>query len=165
MKQSNNKKRFAVGTLVVLAAFAFLIASGMKSNTLQAMPVGALRRADATSTSHVGQRLRVRGFVSYKPLRRVVDKDATNGAGSTQYFEIVDKTRTLSVEYRDALPETFKPGSPVQVDGLYYAPGKFRADHVLTKCPSKYQAEEVKKAEIPAANGQHRSKPAAPRTS
>jgi cytochrome c-type biogenesis protein CcmE len=166
MKQSNsNKKRFAVGTLVVLAAFAFLIASGMKSNTLQAMPVSALRSADATSTSHIGQRLRVRGFVSPKPLQRVVDKEAPNGAGSTQYFEIVDKTQRLSVEYRDALPETFKPGSPVQVDGVYYAEGKFRADHVLTKCPSKYQAEEVKKAELAPTQSKPSHKTTSPRTS
>ena len=144
-----DKKRFAVGTLVVVAAFAFLIASGLKSNTLQAMPVGALRKADTSPQSHVGQRLRVRGFVSHKPLRRLVENGATSavgGSGSVQFFEIVDANQTLAIEYRDALPETFKPGSPVQADGVYYAPGKFRADHVLTKCPSKYQAEQVKGA-------------------
>jgi cytochrome c-type biogenesis protein CcmE len=145
MKQPD-KKRYAIGTLVVIAAFAFLIGSGMQSNKLQAIPVSALRQADASTSSHIGQRLRVRGFVSHKPLRRVVDGGApstSGGMGSVQFFEIIDGKQTLAVEYRDALPETFKPGSPVQADGVYYAPGKFRADHVLTKCPSKYQAEEV----------------------
>lgn len=154
MKQQSpksNQKRFAIGTLVVIAAFAFLIAGSLKSNTLQAMPVGALRQSDGASTSHVGQRLRVRGFFSAKPVRRVVENESTSGgAGSTQFFEIVDGKQTLSIEYRDVLPETCKPGSPVQVDGLYYAPGRFRAERVLTKCPSKYQAEQVKKAEAPA---------------
>jgi cytochrome c-type biogenesis protein CcmE len=149
MKQTN-KKRFAIGTLIVIAAFAFLIASGLKSNTLQAMPVGALRLADASPASHVGQRLRVRGFVSHKPLRRLVDADAggnAGGSGSVQLFEMIDGKQTLAIEFRDVLPETFKPGSPVQADGVYYAPGKFRAEHVLTKCPSKYQAEEVEQHE------------------
>jgi cytochrome c-type biogenesis protein CcmE len=147
MKQSS-QKRFAIGALIVIAAFAFLIAGSLKTNTLQAMPVGTLRQSDSASTSHVGQRLRVRGFVSPKPVRRVVESGSAGGAGSTQYFEIVDGKQTLSVEYRDVLPETCKPGSPVQVDGLYYAPGKFRAERVLTKCPSKYQAEQVKGAKI-----------------
>jgi cytochrome c-type biogenesis protein CcmE len=48
----------------------------------------------------------------------------------------------LAVEYRDALPDTFHPGGPVQVDGEYFAAGKIRADHVFTKCPSKYEAGE-----------------------
>lgn len=150
MKQPD-KRRFAIGTIIVVAAFAFLIAGSLKSNTLQALPVGALRQADSTSTSHVGQRLRVRGFVSNEPVRRVTEASTSGGAGSIQYFDIVDKNQVVSVEYRDVLPETFKPGSPVQVDGLYYAPGKLRADRVLTKCPSKYQAEEVKKAETQTA--------------
>ena len=160
MKQPD-KKRFAIGTVVVVAAIAFLIASGLKSNTLQAMPVGALRKADTSVKSHVGQRLRVRGFVSHKPLRRVVENGApsqSGGVGSVQFFEIVDANQTLAIEYRDALPETFKPGSPVQADGVYYAPGKFRADHVLTKCPSKYQAEQVEGAEKGAAKAGAKSK-------
>lgn len=143
MKQSA-RKRFAIGTIVVIAAFALLIAGSLKTNTLQAMPVGALRQSDTGTESHVGQRLRIRGFVSHKPVKRVVEAGAVaGGAGSTQYFEVVDGKQTLAVEYRDVLPETFKPGSPVQVDGLYYAPGKLRAERVLTKCPSKYQAEQV----------------------
>jgi cytochrome c-type biogenesis protein CcmE len=155
MKQSSNK-RFAIGTLVVIGAFAFLIAGSLKTSTLQALPVGALRQSDTTNSSHVGQRLRVRGFVSPKPLRRVVDAESTSGAaGSTQFFEMLDGKQALEVEYRDALPETFKAGSPVQVDGVYYAPGKFKADHVLTKCPSKYQAEEVQKAERSTSSVEH----------
>ncbi|HEX8833634.1 MAG TPA: cytochrome c maturation protein CcmE, partial [Abditibacteriaceae bacterium] len=44
----------------------------------------------------------------------------------------------------DALPDTFRAGGPVQVDGTYAAPGSIEAEHVLTKCPSKY--EEAKPA-------------------
>ena len=155
MKQSS-PKRFAIGTLIVIAAFAFLIAGSLKTNTLQALPVGALRSADASETSLVGQRLRVRGFVSKKPIRRIVESgNAAGGAGSTQYFEIVDGKQSLAIEYRDVLPETCKPGSPVQAEGLYFAPGKLRAERVLTKCPSKYQAEQVQKAELPAQHKAH----------
>ncbi len=143
MKQPD-KKRFAIGTVIVAAAFALLIAGTLRTNTLQAMPVGSLRKSDGGSESRVGQRLRIRGFVSHTPVRRVTGAAlASGGAGITQYFEIVDGKQALAVEYSDVLPETFKPGSPVQVDGLYYAPGKLRAERVLTKCPSKYQAEQI----------------------
>jgi cytochrome c-type biogenesis protein CcmE len=40
----------------------------------------------------------------------------------------------------------FKAGLPVQVEGVYTAPGELKADQVLTKCPSKYQAEEAQNA-------------------
>ena len=142
-------KRFIFGPLILLGAFAFLLAGGMKSSTLRAIPVGELRASRASSQSHIGQRVRVVGFVGKEPVRRVVEKSTpgSGGAGSTQYFSVHDKNKIIAVEYRDMLPDTFKPGSPVQVDGVYYADGKLRADKVLTKCPSKYQAEEVKNAD------------------
>ena len=142
-------KRFLVGGVILAFAFAFLMITGMQSSILRAIPVGELRASEATSQSYVGQRLRVVGFVGNEPVRREIEKidSASGGAGSTQYFTVHDKSKTIAVEYRDMLPDTFKAGSPVQVDGVYYENGKLRADKVLTKCPSKYQAEEVKKAD------------------
>jgi cytochrome c-type biogenesis protein CcmE len=138
--------KMLVGTAVLVGAFGFLVAGGMKSNTLRAMPVSELMTS--SNDAQIGQRLRVVGFVGQEPVRRVVDGNAESdgGKGSTQYFVVHDEDKKITVEYRDALPETFKAGLPVQVDGVYYAPGKLRADRVLTKCPSKYQAEEVEKA-------------------
>ncbi len=138
--------KMMVGTAVLVGAFGFLVAGGMKSNTLRAMPVSEL--IASSDHAQIGQRLRVVGFVGQEPVRRVADSSAKNGGGkgSTQYFLVHDEGKKITVEYRDALPETFKAGLPVQVDGVYYAPGKLRADRVLTKCPSKYQAEEVEKA-------------------
>lgn len=142
-------KRFLIGGAILTGAFALLLVGGMQSSTLRAIPVSELRASEATSQSHIGQRLRVVGFVGKEPVRRLVEKNASpsGGAGSTQYFTVHDQNKNIAVEYRDMLPDTFKPGSPVQVDGVYYATGKLRADKVLTKCPSKYQAEEVKKAD------------------
>ena len=147
MSTPRNKK-LLIGSSILLGAFGFLVAGGMQSSTLRAIPVGELLASPAVAQTHVGQRLRVVGFVGDEPVRRVVDAQAqaAGGTGSTQHFMVHDEEKTISVEYRDALPETFKAGSPVQVDGVYYAPGKMRADRVLTKCPSKYQAEEVEKA-------------------
>lgn len=144
----NKNKKLVFGSVVLLGAFGLLVAGSMQTSTLRAIPVGELLTKEAQAQTLVGQRLRVVGFVGNEPVRRVVDSNsnADGGAGSTQYFIVHDKDKKITVEYRDALPETFKAGSPVQVDGVYYEPGKLRADRVLTKCPSKYQAEEVDKA-------------------
>ena len=160
MSAPRNKK-LLFGSVVLLGAFGLLVAGGMQSSTLRAIPVGELLASEAQAQTHIGQRLRVVGFVGQEPVRRVVDNGskAQGGAGSTQYFIVHDKDKKISVEYRDALPETFKAGSPVQVDGVYYESGKLRADRVLTKCPSKYQAEEVDKASSDLKKKNQQAKP------
>ena len=134
--------RYIIGTSVIIAAFVALVATSMRSNTLRAVPVGDLRAADATPHSFVGQRLRVVGFVAADPVQtKFVSSPA--GEVAVHAFAVVDRGKRLAVEYRDALPDTFRAGGPVQVDGIYRAAGLMSADRVLTKCPSKYQSETV----------------------
>jgi cytochrome c-type biogenesis protein CcmE len=129
-----------LGLAIILAAFGFLVASSMSSNSLRSIPVDQLRLADASNESFVGQRLRVVGFVGSTPLKSV-EEQTPSGVVKAYHFTVVDKDKAVAVTFRDALPDTFKAGGPVQVDGVYKAPGVMDADHVLTKCPSKYEAE------------------------
>jgi cytochrome c-type biogenesis protein CcmE len=108
---------------------------------LRAVPVDKLRVADSTPQSMVSQRLRVVGFVGKKPVHKTELKTA-NGTVNVAHFQIEDKGKVLNIEYRDALPDTFRAGGPVQVDGVYVAEGRMEAEHVLTKCPSKYEQGE-----------------------
>ena len=142
MKASGNK-RFIIGTLIILVALVALVASSMRSGTLRAVPVTELRGADRTPHSFVGQRLRVVGFVGHDPIRKT-PMQTSDGLVNIAHFSVCDEKggHTLAVQFSDALPDTFRVGGPVQVDGTYTAPGTMRADHVFTKCPSKY--EEVK---------------------
>jgi cytochrome c-type biogenesis protein CcmE len=138
--------RFIVGPLVIVAAMVMLVASGLRSNTLRSIPVGELRRQDNTPQSLVGQRLRVVGFVGPEPVRQVPVQTPQGVVNVNHFTVMADSTGPqskikLAVEYGDALPDTFKANGPVQVDGLYSSAGVMRADNVLTKCPSKYQAE------------------------
>jgi cytochrome c-type biogenesis protein CcmE len=44
------------------------------------------------------------------------------------------------VEYRGAVPDTFKPGAEVIVEGRFNKQsGVFSASTLITKCPSKYE--------------------------
>ncbi|HEX8550433.1 MAG TPA: cytochrome c maturation protein CcmE [Abditibacteriaceae bacterium] len=135
--------RYAVGGAVIFAALGALIVTGMKSATLAAVPVDKVRAADNTEKSYVGQRLRLVGFVAHSPLRRQPIQ-TPDGTVDVAHFQVEDKGKVVQVAFRDALPDSFRAGGPVQVDGRYIAPGKIEADHVLTKCPSKY--EEAKPA-------------------
>ena len=60
-------------------------------------------------------------------------------------FTLLDKTapdKTLRVRYRGAVPDTFKAGSEVIVEGgMDAATGVFQASTLITKCPSKYQKQ------------------------
>ena len=134
------KNKFVVGTAVIIGAFALLVSSSMKSSALRAIPVSDLCRADNTPTSYVGQRIRIVGWVDAAPVKKETVK-TDNGMSVVHHFAVIDKDRKVQVQYQDALPDTFRAGAPVQVDGVYAAAGKMNAEHVLTKCPSKYETE------------------------
>ena len=142
----SRNKRFLIGPIIIVGALVSLVATGMKSNTLRAIPVNELRAADATKTSFVSQRLRVVGRITSQPVRKT-DLRTNEGTVQLARFSIEEKGQTLQVEYKDALPDTFRAGGPVQVDGVYSAPGVMQADHVLTKCPSKYEGAKDEKGD------------------
>ena len=145
--------RFLAGGAAILAAMGFLVVSSLKSGTTQNVPVHDLRAKDSASDSFVGRHLRIVGFVG-PTQTKFVPKQTDFGVVREAHFQVVEGKDSVAVSYTDALPDTFRAGGPVQVDGVYTSPGVFKAEHVLTKCPSKYQAGEkgagVKKLETSA---------------
>lgn len=135
------KNRFWIAPAIIALAVGFLVFSGMKSTSLRAVPVDELRAADAKGVkTYAGQRLRVVGFVGHDPVQRT-PLQTGGGTVNLSTFQIEgEKTGIVRVQYRDALPDSFRAGGPVQVDGVYNGKGEIEADHVLTKCPSKYDA-------------------------
>lgn len=131
--------RFLVGGAALLGALGFLMVSSLKTGTTQNVPVGDLRAKDTSSQSFVGRHLRVVGFVGAGPVK-YVPRQTNEGLVNESHFQVVEGKTTCAVSYTDALPDSFRAGGPVQIDGTYIAPGVLRAEHVLTKCPSKYQA-------------------------
>ncbi|MEX2217750.1 MAG: cytochrome c maturation protein CcmE [Phycisphaerales bacterium] len=77
-------------------------------------------------------RARVHGTVGPGPE---VDR-----AGLAARFTLVGEERELVVEYRGAVPDLFAEGKPVVVEGERDGDGPFRADLIMTKCASKYEA-------------------------
>jgi cytochrome c-type biogenesis protein CcmE len=49
----------------------------------------------------------------------------------------------MPVSYRGTVPDLFKAGADVVVEGKLNAAGTFEADVLLTKCASKYDAKHA----------------------
>ncbi|RYG71009.1 cytochrome c maturation protein CcmE [bacterium] len=138
------QSRYFVGSLLIAGALGFLVTSSMRTGSLKSIPVAQLRAADKKPDNFIGQRLRMVGFVGSEKVVKV-PRQTEQGVVSEHSFSVIEGKSTVQVSYTDALPDTFRAGGPVQVDGIYVAPGVMKADHVLTKCPSKYEAEEKAK--------------------
>jgi cytochrome c-type biogenesis protein CcmE len=55
-------------------------------------------------------------------------------------MDMVDESVSFTVEWRDALPDTFTDEVEVVLEGRLRADGVFEATTMLTKCGSRYEA-------------------------
>ena len=58
-----------------------------------------------------------------------------------------DLARTIRVEYRGIIPDTFVDKADVVVEGKLRADGVFEASTLLAKCPSKYESADGAKGQ------------------
>lgn len=123
---------FLVAGVAILAAVAYLVIANTGATAEYYMTIHQLQ----TCSTCAGKTVRVAGFVAQNGL---VKDDATQ----TVRFIITDNaqaaTQTMPVVYKGIVPDAFKAGAQVVVEGTY-ASGAFQASMVLAKCPSKFQA-------------------------
>lgn len=68
-----------------------------------------------------------------------------NFQGTRLDFSLADAKNpsiSINVSYTGALPDAFRNGAEVIVEGGMASDGSFRARRLMTKCPSRYQAVE-----------------------
>jgi len=86
-----------------------------------------------------GRRLRIGGLVA--------DGSVHHGAdGNHVTFDITDKAHQVLVTYTGALPDLFREGQGVVVEGVREADGTIRAATVLAKHDERYMPPEVVEA-------------------
>jgi cytochrome c-type biogenesis protein CcmE len=125
-------KRFLIGGLILISALVFLGYVGFMGGVTYYYEVDEL--LDQTD-SLSGQTVRVSGNVA----------DDVERDGLELRFTILDTTgsgASLPVVYSGAVPDTFKVGNQVVVEGEYTAAGIFEADAIIVKCGSKYEPAE-----------------------
>ena len=86
-----------------------------------------------------GQAIRIGGLVEAGS----VQKQGTDG---TILFKVTDLKGTVGVRYRGILPDLFREGQGVVVEGSLDDQGQFVASEVLAKHDEKYMPPEVAKA-------------------
>ena len=130
--QTRRKRRlpisFVLGGLAILGAVIYLVIANTQANAVYYMTVSELKSCAICST----QSVRVAGVVQ----NPVVNDDAHQ----QMRFTIADGKQTLQVVYSGIVPDIFRPGITVVVEGLYTGHGPFQAQTLLAKCPSKFQS-------------------------
>ncbi|CAA7612503.1 cytochrome c maturation protein CcmE [Magnetospirillum sp. SS-4] len=81
-----------------------------------------------------GRRMRVGGLVEAESLK----KD-----GKTVTFKVTDVTNAIPVSYTGMLPDLFREGQGVVVEGRMEKDGVFQASEVLAKHDENYMPKEV----------------------
>lgn len=134
MAQKNSKSLYIVALALFLGGVGYLLFSGFSQNSVYFLNVS---EALATPKEKL-QSVRLFGTVAAEGVTHL-----TEGPGVR--FRLEDKEKpqqTLWVLYKGAVPDTFKPGVEVIVEGGLPAGGDtFNARTLMTKCPSKYQSE------------------------
>ena len=127
MAKKSGKNVYLVALLLFLGGVGYLAYSGFSENSVYFLNVSSDKLKAA----------RLFGTVAEDGLSR-------SETGRDVKFRLEDqenKATTLWVEYTGAIPDTFKAGAEVIVEGGLRPDGSFQAKTLMTKCPSKYQKE------------------------
>ena len=82
-----------------------------------------------------GQQIRLGGLVQ--------DGTLVRGKGATVTFDVTDKKKAVKVTYTGILPDLFREGQGVVVEGSFGSGGTFVADSVLAKHDERYMPKAV----------------------
>jgi len=119
--------RWGLPAAVVAACVGYLIYSASGGSTEYYLTVSELR-ANAPAGD-----VRVAG---------VVQDDVTRTDGGLHVtFTENDGMASMPVDYKGTLPDIFKPGITVVVEGTLGDDGVFRARTLLAKCPSRFSTQ------------------------
>ena len=127
----NAKKKFPI----VIIAIAFLtvlwVATGFEGNEL---PYATIEELKHVGFSEADKRFRLGGNVQEGSIVR----DPQDQLALT--FNLKQDDLTLPVSYHRIVPDMFKDGAEVIVEG-YLVEGLFHADNLMTKCASRYEGD------------------------
>ena len=119
--------RWGAPVAVVVACVGYLIYSASGGATEYYITVSELR------TQAPAGDVRVAGVVQ--------DDVKKSDGGLHVTFTEKDKTASMPVDYTGTLPDIFKPGITVVVEGKLGSDGVFHARTLLAKCPSRFSTQ------------------------
>lgn len=132
MAKKNNKGIYVAALCLLLGGLGWLVFSGVSQNSVYFVNVSEALSMPMDKMSNA----RLFGTVD--------GSDIKGGPGTMGVsFRLLDKDNaehSMMVTYAGAVPDTFKPGVEVIVEGgVDPASRIFKARTLMTKCPSKYK--------------------------
>jgi len=116
-------------SVIVLSVVGYLIFTGLRDTMTYYLTVSEVL---AKSTEIHDQTIRVGGNVT-------PDSIQWDAKDLMLLFKIEDDQSVLHIEYKGVVPDSFKPGQEVVVEGRYTGQGRFLATTIMPKCASKYE--------------------------
>jgi len=128
MKKRIKYKPIIISAVIILV-IGYLIYTGLRDTMVFYLTVSevlAIAPGELTETQKVGGTVTA-GSVQWEPKTLKLS------------FKLEDKQANLLVNYAGVVPDSFKPGAEVIVEGTYRGDGTFRATTIMPKCASKYE--------------------------
>lgn len=128
----NNKIKVALSFAAIAVVLVWLVFTGFNENMQYYVSIDSVK---SLGESAYNKGLRVKGYLVAGSLVKSQNSLEVS-------FVIEDEGHELEVHYAKELPDTFKDGAEVLVEGRYTRAGYFDANVLMAKCPSKYESGE-----------------------
>ncbi|PTN33482.1 cytochrome c maturation protein CcmE [Desulfonatronum sp. SC1] len=133
-KKKNSRTVYIVALALFLVGFGTLLMAGLKQNSIYFLNVSEALAMPAEDI----QQIRLFGTVAEDGLVF----DPQHMGVRFMLADNDDASQRIPVQYRGVVPDLFEPGAEVILEGGYLIQeGVFNAKTLMTKCPSKYEAE------------------------
>jgi cytochrome c-type biogenesis protein CcmE len=132
MTRKRRRLYLVLGGLATLGIVSALVLSAFSDDLVFFYSPSELRAQNIPP----GRYVRIGGLVEHGSIVHQDD-------GKAILFRVTDGKEDVAVEYRGALPDLFRDGQGVVVEGALAPDGSFRAAEVLAKHDEKYMPREV----------------------
>ena len=120
---------FIIAGVAILGAVLYLVIANTGASAQYYMSIHELRACTTCAT----RTIRVAGNVKAGSIVRDEKTQVVN-------FVLVEGTESMPVVYGGVVPDIFRSGVQVVVEGKLNGMGVFQAQNLLAKCPSKFQS-------------------------
>ena len=114
---------------VIFGIIGYLIYAGLRDTMTYYLTVSEVL---ASTTGASDEPIRVGGVVSPSSVQWDPKELKLS-------FKLEEKESSLLVDYQGVVPDSFKPGTEVVLEGIYSGNGHFIATTIMPKCASKYE--------------------------
>jgi cytochrome c-type biogenesis protein CcmE len=133
------KPKYLLGGSLIAAAAIFLIVTSMTANAQYFLTVAQLRDK---GSSMADQNVRVSGAVIYEStLYEVRNNEPYLEFDVVDSLDQIGQQTPLRIVYKGPKPDLLQPHAQAIVEGHLAADGKFYADTLLLKCPTRYEEQ------------------------